>query len=308
MMMNTGPFVAGESLMLLTPAEWVALQVCQRTFRWRTLWLLAIIGSLWAMHWVYDRVMAAAAAANAYIGRSGGQPPPPPPTAEEVVAPAPPPPTLWNPGRLEEMIQFFIKPAATNGQAGTGDRHRTEALCRGLLEYMLEMPLPKVRPAWLMNPTTKRRLELDMYNEEHRLAFEYDGAQHDVYTPHYHANEHHFEYRRLLDRLKTEMCRERGVMLIRIPWSEVSVRDATLTARYLEQLLVVHGIPFRSAPVDVASKAMDTSTDGGARRFESTSSSSPPKQQHQRHRHQAMGTITKMTERHGKHQKKRRNE
>ena len=78
---------------------------------------------------------------------------------------------------------------------GAADRHRTEALCRSLLEAMLQMKLPKCRPRWLVNPTTKRPLELDMYSEPNRLAFEYDGAQHGHYTPHFHRNEEHFKYR-----------------------------------------------------------------------------------------------------------------
>lgn len=111
---------------------------------------------------------------------------------------------------------------------------------------MLGFPLPKTRPKWLVNPTTRRCLELDMYSAEHKLAFEYDGAQHDVYTPHFHASPHHFEYRRLLDRLKTELCREAGVLLVRIPWSAVSASDEVRTARFLERLLHTHGIPFRA--------------------------------------------------------------
>lgn len=85
-----------------------------------------------------------------------------------------------------------------------------------------------------------------MYNQAHQLAFEYDGAQHDVYTPHYHANADHFAYRQLLDRLKTELCRDAGVTLIRISWTEVSYRDPVRTARFLERLLYTHGLPYRS--------------------------------------------------------------
>ena len=83
-----------------------------------------------------------------------------------------------------------------------------------------------------------------MYSETLKLAFEFDGSQHDVFSPHYHRNEDHFQYRRLLDRLKTELCREAGVLLVRIPWHEVSLSDQVKTARYLERLLASHHIPF----------------------------------------------------------------
>jgi very-short-patch-repair endonuclease len=153
--------------------------------------------------------------------------------------------TLCNPALLREALQRFAGPRGAPS-AGPTERHRTEALCRRLLEAMLRDELPKCRPKWLVNPTTKRCLELDMYCEARRLAFEYDGAQHDVYTPHYHANEAHFEYRCLLDKLKSELCREHGVTLIRIPWTSVSARDTAHTARFLERLLYTHSIPFRS--------------------------------------------------------------
>lgn len=94
--------------------------------------------------------------------------------------------TLQDPKRLQTALSLFaeaptVTSSSTGGGTGTG-RHRTEALCRSLLEAMLQMSLPKCRPQWLTNPTTKRALELDMYNADHRLAFEYDGAQHHHYT------------------------------------------------------------------------------------------------------------------------------
>ena len=151
-------------------------------------------------------------------------------------------PTLYDPQRLRAMLNTFT----TSTRSGQSERHRTESLCRTLLEAMTGVTFPKARPKWLTNPVTKRCLELDMYNEKNRLAFEYDGAQHDVYTPHYHSSTDHFEYRRLLDKLKGELCRDAGVRLIRISWSDVSCKDEARTARYLEHLLRHNGIPFRS--------------------------------------------------------------
>lgn len=127
--------------------------------------------------------------------------------------------TLYNPTKLESVLQTFIGSSPLDSYNRTSERHRSEKLCRVLLEKMLGCELPKVRPRWLMNPTTKRCLELDLYNEEHRLAFEVDGAQHQHYTPHFHGNQYHFEYRKLLDKLKNELCKEAGVRLIRIPWN-----------------------------------------------------------------------------------------
>ena len=206
----------------LSPVEAVALHVvqcaCRRVTLRVVLWFAAAVG----VYYVCVRLLGA------------------------VVDPADT--TLYNPDKLRETLADFAQPTHDAMRHAPG-RHRTEALCRRLLESMLEMELPKLRPKWLVNPTTKRCLELDMYNEAHQLAFEYDGANHDVYTPHYHTNEHHFEYRRLLDRLKTELCRDAGVTLIRIPWSDVAVSDPGHTARFLERLLYTHRIPYRPVTV-----------------------------------------------------------
>ena len=90
--------------------------------------------------------------------------------------------TLQDPKRLQTALSLFAEAPTVTPGTGGGGRHRTEALCRSLLEAMLQMPLSKCRPAWLINPTTKRALELDMYNADHHLAFEYDGAQHQHYN------------------------------------------------------------------------------------------------------------------------------
>ena len=171
-----------------------------------------------------------------------------------------PPTTLYSPSMLQSTLQRFaeVPPVLDAGSPGgrrdpatppTGtasEHHRTETLCRAMLEAMLDIRLPKARPRWLVNPTTKRPLELDMYCEALRIAFEVDGSQHEVYSPHFHQSEDHFRYRQLLDRLKTQLCQEAGVLLIRIPWHRVSALDEERTARCLEELLRAHRIPFRS--------------------------------------------------------------
>ena len=154
------------------------------------------------------------------------------------------PTTLQDPNRLQTLLNLFGQSPAIAGHHS--ERHRTEALCRTMLETMLKAKLPKFRPEWLMNPTTKRKLELDMYCRELKLAFEFDGSQHDTFSPYYHRNKEHFRYRRLLDRLKNEMCREAVVLLIRIPWHQVSLSDEGKTAEFLSNLLRQHHIPHRS--------------------------------------------------------------
>ena len=205
----------------LTPIEDLALRTlrcaCRPLLVRILLWTMVIV----ALHWLVQRILG----------------------LDDTLTNQP---TLYDPGKLRETLTYFARPSPHSTGKSQSERHKTEHLCRQLLEAMLEMKLPKVRPKWLLNPTTKRCLELDMYNEDHHIAFEYDGAQHDVYTPHYHSNEHHFEYRKLLDKLKDELCKDAGVKLIRIPWSEVSCKDEVRTARFLEHVLYAHNLPFKS--------------------------------------------------------------
>ena len=157
-------------------------------------------------------------------------------------------PTLLDAKRIEKVLSDFITSTNTNTTSmvtHTSDRHKTETIMGSILENILGFPLPKCRPHWLVNPITKRRLELDMYNEERAIAFEYDGAQHSYYTPHWHKNEAHFEYRRLLDKLKTELCRQNGVNLIRIPWqmfNHIPISDTHQIHKILLHVLHDHAI------------------------------------------------------------------
>jgi hypothetical protein len=220
--------------MNLTLFEWILLQAMQSILQRHTVMLLAVVCVCLCVHWLrYWCVPLGGDVVAATVVKQGDK------SAQQQSNT-----TMWDPKRLEQAIYSFLHPPLNRTDGN--DRHKTEALCRTLLEVMLGMVLPKVRPKWLVNPTTKRCLELDMYNEEHKLAFEYDGAQHNVYTPHYHVNEHHFQYRKLLDQLKTELCREAGVLLIRIPWAEVSYSNEVRTARYLQQLLYTKGIPHQT--------------------------------------------------------------
>jgi very-short-patch-repair endonuclease len=60
-------------------------------------------------------------------------------------------------------------------------------------------------------------LELDMYCEELKLAFEYDGAQHRKYVKCFHKTEQVFIQQQERDVWKDVTCKELGITLIRIP-------------------------------------------------------------------------------------------
>jgi hypothetical protein len=65
----------------------------------------------------------------------------------------------------------------------------------------------------LLFPHSQRKVELDLYIPSLKLAFEYQGAQHEVQT-------HRGDFRRQVERdnEKKQLCKKHGVTLICIPY------------------------------------------------------------------------------------------
>ncbi len=85
-----------------------------------------------------------------------------------------------------------------------------ERITRIILEHLLDLPngLPNRRPDFLKNPATNANLELDGYNAQNAISFEY-AIEGDFY----HRDPKKIQY----DRLKEKLCKEASVTLIKIP-------------------------------------------------------------------------------------------
>ncbi len=93
-----------------------------------------------------------------------------------------------------------------------------ESMCRTILESILKRSFPKSKPDWLVNPQTGRKLELDGYNEELKLAFEFDGTQHYQKSTGYMGTKYdQIQYR---DKIKNQLCYNNDVFIIRVKYSE----------------------------------------------------------------------------------------
>ena len=122
---------------------------------------------------------------------------------------------------------------ASDPQAMAGDTSKNtkgskgEGLCRSVLEEVLGVELIKTRSlTWLVNHETNRRLEIDLYCEDRKLGFEIDGCGHHAFIPGFHGTRENFEKSQGRDRLKDELCKKNGVLLIRIPyWVTSPVQD-----------------------------------------------------------------------------------
>ena len=110
---------------------------------------------------------------------------------------------------LYEVLQAF------GGQVFTAtaqDEFRgCEAYTRQIFEHAFDAEFKKMRPRWLGG------LELDGYNSELRMAFEYDGEQHVVFPNWFHKKEEEFIKGQENDREKDRLCLENDVKLYRIP-------------------------------------------------------------------------------------------
>lgn len=97
--------------------------------------------------------------------------------------------------------------------------HVGEKSCRDWLEAHFGVLFPKVWPSWLTRSDTGRPLQLDGYNDQLRLAFEYQGAQHYRFSPPFHRTLADFEGQLLRDREKSVVCYNQGVTLIVVPFT-----------------------------------------------------------------------------------------
>lgn len=83
-----------------------------------------------------------------------------------------------------------------------------ERLCKLIFEKIFNKSFEKARPSWLINPKTLRNLELDGYNKELNIAFEYNGIQH------YESNS--LFTKSLTDKIKRKLCLQNNLQLFTI--------------------------------------------------------------------------------------------
>lgn len=94
-----------------------------------------------------------------------------------------------------------------------------EEKCRFILESLLKKNFIKTRKVLGNN------LELDGFNDELKLAFEYNGIQHYSFKPYFHRNEEGFEHQVERDKEKKKLCFENSINLIVIPYYIYSDTD-----------------------------------------------------------------------------------
>jgi len=92
-----------------------------------------------------------------------------------------------------------------------------EEYSRYIMEYFFDCPFVKQRPAWLINKN-KKRLELDGYNKDKAIAYEYNGLQHYEEVSYFYKSTADFEKRLADDKIKQEECIKKSIKLLIIPY------------------------------------------------------------------------------------------
>ena len=95
---------------------------------------------------------------------------------------------------------------------------KTEFECKQIIEQLTGKQFNKCR----IIPFNNSKLELDGYNEELKLAFEYNGIQHYKLCSWLHKTKRDFEYQKEKDTFKQTWCKNNGIKLISIPYTECS--------------------------------------------------------------------------------------
>jgi len=94
-----------------------------------------------------------------------------------------------------------------------------EERVRSLTEKLFyPLKFPSVRPDWLLNPETKKPMEIDLYCKELKLGLEVQGQQHYKYKENFHKTKENFLKMQQRDALKRVILKKVGIRLIEIPY------------------------------------------------------------------------------------------
>ena len=90
--------------------------------------------------------------------------------------------------------------------------HKNENECKNIIEKLTGEHFTRERPKFL------NKLEYDCYNDDLKLALEYNGIQHYEYSPFFHSNNRKkFEKQKENDKLKKELSHQNRIYLIVVP-------------------------------------------------------------------------------------------
>lgn len=111
----------------------------------------------------------------------------------------------------------FLKKDKASSKIGFESKGEKE--CRRVLEKYTGKLFSKKRPSFLRNHISGHNLELDCFNDDLKLALEYNGEQHYKYIPYFHSTKDSFYNLKYKDDIKQRLCAENGIHLIIVPYT-----------------------------------------------------------------------------------------
>lgn len=114
---------------------------------------------------------------------------------------------------------------------------RGERICCQTMENIYGVPFVTVRPKWLTNPETGYPMELDCYNDELKLAVEYNGEQHYKWPNFTNQSYDEFMNQVRRDKLKVDLCDTYGVYLITVPHTVKHDDIPNYIVKYLPEII-----------------------------------------------------------------------
>lgn len=122
--------------------------------------------------------------------------------------------------RDKEEFNFFARHTwDRSDKRGAPIKKKNETRCREIMESIFQRPFPSVRPSFLKR-SNGYALELDGYNKDLKLAFEYQGVQHYKYSPdRFHKSIKDYEEQVQRDNDKRHLCKKAGITVVYIPYT-----------------------------------------------------------------------------------------
>ena len=92
-------------------------------------------------------------------------------------------------------------------------------------KYLKEKPILEKTFDWLYNPKTNKKLRIDAYFPESKIALEYNGPQHYMIDKRYTTSKDMLTYRQELDRLKITLLQEHDINVITVHYKDIVTED-----------------------------------------------------------------------------------
>jgi hypothetical protein len=121
-----------------------------------------------------------------------------------------------------------------------------ESIARQIMEHALQIEFPSVYIKEMEG------LQLDGYNAEHKIAFEYQGYQHYTQTSYFHESDSQYKSQIVRDKEKKRLCKKNGIKLIEI-FEFDTIRKVRIKKFYKDvcELLIKNGLTLNKTPFDL---------------------------------------------------------